>query len=150
VADATVVHCDQWHAELASAARAGFTYLDVLAAIDRGEAVELVVHLVDVASGDQRLLTTLVPTPQPSIDSVVDVFPGANWHEREAAELLGVRFVGHPDPRPLISRGEGAPLLLKATPLPARVETPWPGADDSASRRRGRTPGVLDTWVTDS
>jgi NADH-quinone oxidoreductase subunit C len=146
VHEVTVVGADEWYAELASAAAAGFGFLDMLAAIDRRDAVELVAHVVDPTSREHRLLSTRVPGPEPCVASVVDVFAGANWHEREAAEMFGIRFEGHPDPRPLLTRGQGSPLLRKSTSLPARAGTAWPGADESAARRRGRTPGVLDTW----
>lgn len=37
-----------------------------------------------------------------SIDSVVSIWPTAEWHERETAEMFGVVFNGHPDPRKLL------------------------------------------------
>jgi len=39
---------------------------------------------------------------QCSIDSLTPLFPGANWHEREAYSMFGVDFKGHPDLRPII------------------------------------------------
>ena len=53
------------------------------------------------------------------------------------------------DPRPLITSGQDAPLLRKSTPLPARMATTWPGTDETA-RRRGRVPGVPETWTVSS
>jgi NADH-quinone oxidoreductase subunit C len=38
----------------------------------------------------------------PEIESVCDIFPGLDWHEREAQEMFGVTFKNHPDPRPLL------------------------------------------------
>ena len=38
-----------------------------------------------------------VPRDSPRVASVADVWPAANWHEREAYDLLGVVFEGHPD-----------------------------------------------------
>ncbi len=40
--------------------------------------------------------------PNPEIDSVAQLFPGANFIEREMYDLLGIRFRNHPDPRRLI------------------------------------------------
>ena len=40
---------------------------------------------------------------QPSVSSVVDIWPGANWFEREAFDLFGIVFDGHPDLRRLLT-----------------------------------------------
>lgn len=67
----------------------------------------------------------------PSIDSIATVFAGANWHEREAHEMFGIDFVGHPDLRNLYLPidFEGYPLR-KDFPLLARMVKPWPGIVD--------------------
>ena len=67
----------------------------------------------------------------PSVQSWVPVFAGANWHEREAWEMFGVNFIGHPDQRHLYLPGEfeGFPLR-KDFPLLARMVKPWPGIVD--------------------
>ena len=139
------VAAETWVPELSAQAAAGRTYLDLLTVIDRGAELEVLVRLVDPTSLDALLLSSRVPADRPVIGSIVGLFPAAAWHEREAAEMFGVRFEGHPDPRPLLTDGAGLPLR-KATPLPARVATPWPGADES-SRRRSRVPGVPDEWT---
>lgn len=58
-------------------------------------------------------------------------FPGADWHEREAFEMYGIRFDGHPGLRKLYLPGdfEGNPLR-KDFPLLARIVKPWPGIVD--------------------
>lgn len=58
-------------------------------------------------------------------------YPGANWHEREAFEMFGVHFTGHPGLRHLYLPGgfEGHPLR-KDYPLVARLIKPWPGIVD--------------------
>ncbi len=64
----------------------------------------------------------------PSVDSVTDLFRGADWHEREAWEMFGFSFVGHPGLRHLYLPGEfeGHPLR-KDFPLLSREVKPWPG-----------------------
>ncbi len=66
-----------------------------------------------------------------TIDTWTDVYPGADWHEREAWEMFGVTFAGHPRLRNLYlpSGFEGHPLR-KDYPLLARVVKPWPGIVD--------------------
>jgi NADH-quinone oxidoreductase subunit C len=65
------------------------------------------------------------------IASLVPVFAGANWHERECWEMFGIEFEGHPDLRHLYLPGafEGHPLR-KDFPLLARLVKPWPGIVD--------------------
>ncbi len=68
-------------------------------------------------------------TPVPSI---IDVFPGADWFERELYDLYGVLITGHPDMRRLLTDYgfEGHPLR-KDFPLTGFVEVRW---DDSVKR----------------
>jgi NADH-quinone oxidoreductase subunit C len=64
----------------------------------------------------------------PRVDTVTDLFRGADWHEREAWEMFGFSFDGHPGLRHLYLPGEfeGHPLR-KDFPLLAREVKPWPG-----------------------
>ncbi len=58
------------------------------------------------------LLVTLrvkLPRERPAIQSIAGIIKGANWIEREIAELLGVEFQGHPDPRNLLLGGDWPP-----------------------------------------
>lgn len=72
-----------------------------------------------------------VPDDTMTVDSVADVYAGANWHEREAHEMFGISFAGHPDLRNMYlpSDFEGHPLR-KDFPLLARMVKPWPGIVD--------------------
>jgi NADH-quinone oxidoreductase subunit C len=67
----------------------------------------------------------------PEVDSWVELFRGADWHERETWEMYGFNFVGHPGLRHLYlpSEFEGFPLR-KDFPLLAREVKPWPGLVD--------------------
>lgn len=67
----------------------------------------------------------------PSVPTWTRVFAGAEWHEREAWEMFGIDFVGHPFLRPMYLPGdfEGNPLR-KDFPLLARFVKPWPGIVD--------------------
>jgi NADH-quinone oxidoreductase subunit C len=72
-----------------------------------------------------------VPDSEPVVESWVSVFAGANWHEREAHEMFGIGFAGHPDLRNMYlpTEFEGHPLR-KDFPLLARMVKPWPGIVD--------------------
>ena len=68
---------------------------------------------------------------EPVVDSWVPVYHGADWHEREAWEMFGFQFTGHPGLRHLYLPGEfeGFPMR-KDFPLLAREVKPWPGLVD--------------------
>lgn len=72
-----------------------------------------------------------VPEATLTVASIIGVYAGANWHEREVAEMYGISFAGHPDPRKLYlpTEFEGYPLR-KDFPLLARRIKPWPGIVD--------------------
>lgn len=76
-------------------------------------------------------IKTDVDENAPRLDSWVSLYPGADWHEREAWEMYGVVFDGHPSLRHLYlpSEFEGHPLR-KDYPLLAREVKPWPGLVD--------------------
>ncbi len=66
-----------------------------------------------------------------SVPSIIDVFAGADWHEREAHEMFGLVFDGHPNLEHIYlpTEFEGHPLR-KDFPLLARAVKPWPGVVD--------------------
>ncbi len=68
---------------------------------------------------------------EPTLATWTGVYPGADWHEREAAEMYGITFVGHPHPTHIYlpTEFEGHPLR-KDFPLLARQVKPWPGIVD--------------------
>jgi len=72
-----------------------------------------------------------VPDDSLTLESIHDVYAGANWHERETHEMFGVVFAGHPDLRNMYLPidFEGHPLR-KDYPLLARMIKPWPGIVD--------------------
>ena len=83
---------------------------------------------------DRKLGITLkadLDDTNPSVESISSVYRGADWHEREAWEMYGFDFPGHPGLRHLYLPGdfEGFPLR-KDFPLLARAVKPWPGLVD--------------------
>lgn len=148
-----------WVSTCAGLAAAGATMLDMLTAVDdpgHGR-IEVVAHLVDVTGRARHLVWTAVDRADPVLASLVDLYPGAAWHEREVHEMFGVRFAGNPDLRPLLTTGDAGYPLRRTTPLPPRLDTPWPGAVEPSDRPTGgrvaarpRTrpgpPGVPPEW----
>jgi NADH-quinone oxidoreductase subunit C len=74
--------------------------------------LELNYQLVSIPRLARVRLRTSVSTQNAVIDSLVPVWPGANWMEREIFDLFGVRFEGHPDLRRILLPDgfEGFPL----------------------------------------
>jgi NADH-quinone oxidoreductase subunit C len=138
------VPAEQWRATCTGLAAEGHAMLDFLTAIDEPAAgrIEVLAHLVDVPGRRRVLLRTAVAREDPVLDSIVAELPGAGWHEREVHEMFGVRFAGNPDLRPLLTTGATGLPLRRTSPLPARVQTPWPGAVDPADRPPAASPGT--------
>lgn len=90
--------------------------------------------LARVASPTEHFGITLkadLDDDAPTVDTWVPVYPGADWHEREAFEMYGITFSGHPGLKKIYLPGdfEGNPLR-KDFPLLARRVKPWPGIVD--------------------
>ena len=92
---------------------------------------QLLARVGDVAAGRSVIAKADLPDEDLRVESWVPVFPGADWHEREAWEMFGIGFDGHPGLRHIYLPGEfeGHPLR-KDYPLLARRVKPWPGLVD--------------------
>jgi NADH-quinone oxidoreductase subunit C len=96
--------------------RCGFTHLSAITAqhVDSAQDVEGVIELLyHFWRGRGLTVRIVLPAHDPRLPTVTDRIPGAAFYEREVAEMLGVTFEGHPDPRPLLLPDDwegGAPL----------------------------------------
>jgi NADH-quinone oxidoreductase subunit C len=82
----------------------GLDYLNCLSAVDRiasGE-LEVVYNLSSLALPTKALVRARVPREDPIIRSVASLWGTADWHEREAFDMMGIRFDGHPDLRRIL------------------------------------------------
>jgi NADH-quinone oxidoreductase subunit C len=82
---------------------------------DRDPRFEIVAHFYSLSKGHRLRLKTRVGDPegeQVRVDSIADLYGSANWAEREAYDMFGVDFVGHPDLRRILlyPEFEGFPL----------------------------------------
>ena len=112
----------------------GFDHLADLTAIDGGPAQSprftVVWHLFSTSRHDYLRLAADCPgDAEPAMPTTTGLWPGANWHEREAYDMFGIRFPGHPDLRRILM-WDGYPYfpLRKEFPL-AGLDTALPGAD---------------------
>jgi NADH-quinone oxidoreductase subunit C len=111
---------------------------------------DVVLSVYSATHRHRALVRTRVPRSQPRLDSLVPVFAGADWHERETHEMFGIEFTGHPGLAPLLLPPgfEGHPLR-KDFVLAARVAKAWPGEKEPGGdrpRRRARPLGVPEDW----
>lgn len=77
-----------------------------------GPRFEVVYHLYSLERGKRLRVRAGVDAESPEIDSAISLWPAANWMEREAWDLYGIRFRGHPDLRRILlyDEFEGHPL----------------------------------------
>lgn len=64
--------------------------------------MEVIYDFLHFQSGERVVYRTRIPRAEPRVATISEVFPGANWHEREAHDFYGIVFTGHPDLSPLI------------------------------------------------
>ncbi|MCH8200275.1 MAG: NADH-quinone oxidoreductase subunit C [Chloroflexi bacterium] len=80
-----------------------FDYLRSLTAVDNeGDGIDIVYHLYSIEHRYNLTVKATLPNDDLSIGTATAVWKAANWLERETAEMFGVRFDGHPDPRTLL------------------------------------------------
>jgi NADH:ubiquinone oxidoreductase subunit C len=113
-----------------------FTFLSAIDWQDKGFEIVVVVHSVS------RRMTVGLKVPLgpgvTSLPSITGVYRGANWHERECAEMFGIDFEGHPNLTKLyLSEDFVGHPLLKSFKLASRTYKPWPGAKDPGEAAGG-------------
>ncbi|MFN2557178.1 MAG: NADH-quinone oxidoreductase subunit C [Nitriliruptorales bacterium] len=110
-------------------------FFDCLFGVDeRDKGFAIIANLYSTSQRHRVLLRHLSPggREQPVAPSLTSLYRGADWHEREAWDMFGIEFDGHPGllPRLLCPENfEGWPLR-KDFPLATREAKPWPGAKE--------------------
>jgi NADH-quinone oxidoreductase subunit C len=111
--------------ELATSCRddLSFDYLLDITSVDNFGSeprFELVYELYSMRHGVHLRVKLSLSEDDPTVDTISDVWPTANWHEREIWDMMGLRFNGHPDLRRILM-WEGYPYF------PLRKEFPLAG-----------------------
>ncbi len=114
--------------------RCRFVSIIDITAVDwpsREKRFDVVYHFLS-PSRNVRIRVKVETDEATPVPSIIDVFPGANWYERETYDLYGVLFTGHPDLRRILTDYgfQGHPLR-KDFPLTGFVEVRW---DDEQKR----------------
>jgi NADH-quinone oxidoreductase subunit C len=122
---------------------ASFEMLSDLSGVDHlGEEprFEVVYVLYSMTHNCHLRLKVRIGEENPEVDSIVSVWSGANWHEREAFDMFGIRFAGHPNlKRILMWPGYPYHPLRKDFPL-AGLPADLPVESEPAAGSAGRAP----------
>ncbi len=83
----------------------------------------VVYHLLSIAMNHRLRIKVFVETEHPIVDSVIDIWSSADWFEREAFDMYGILFKGHPDLRRILTDyGFVGHPMRKDFPLSGHVE----------------------------
>jgi len=104
----------------------GFDLLSCISGVDMLDHIETVYHVRSLTRGQLMQIKVRLDHEKPEVDSVVSVWPTANWLERETYDLYGIKFAGHPDLRRMLLDDDfvGYPLLKSFHQVPFTVKTP--------------------------
>ena len=79
-----------------------FNSLMCLSGVDRKGTLEVVYNIHSMEHNHRSVLKVSVPTDAPRVPTVSHIWRTAEWHEREAYDLVGIEFTGHPDFRRIL------------------------------------------------
>lgn len=126
---------DDWQTESATESGFGRGVLPKLVPSEPPEAGKparfaVVYHLLSLQLNQRLRLRVYLPNEHAAmIDSVIDIWPAANWYEREAFDLFGILFRGHPDLRRILTDyGFVGHPFRKDFPLIGKVEARYDAA----------------------
>lgn len=102
----------------------GFHLLSSISGVDMLDYLQVVYHVFSLERKQVLQFRVKLDNQKPEVDSLVSVWLGANWLEREVYDLFGIRFVGHPDLRRILLDDdfEGYPLLKSFQSMPPVVK----------------------------
>lgn len=106
------VRSETVHETVSELKELGFNQFEMVTAVDRGESFELIYVLHSISMKASVWVRTHVPREAAGVASMVDLYTGADWPEREVYDLFGIDFIGHPDMRRIMMPFDfvGAPL----------------------------------------
>ena len=138
-----------WQNQAADMKQRGLVRCEWLTATHNGgDSFEISLMLSNEDLTKSMILSTDI---EASIESLINVYPSVDFHEREVSQMFGVEFIGNRNSAPAFEIELTGFPLRRDFALRARAETPWPGAvepDESAKRRPALPPGVLPEWTS--
>ena len=112
-----------------------------------GEQFDVVSRIANEDLSESIVLVTRIENAQ--LDSVVDVYVVADFHEREITQMFGISFSGRMTTELAFDTEFGGHPLRRDFALASRIDRAWPGAvepDENAKRRPALPPGVFTEW----
>jgi NADH-quinone oxidoreductase subunit C len=143
------INQSDWQTQAAEMKQRGLVRCEWLTATHNGgDSFEISLMLSNEDLTESLILSTDIES---SIESLIEVYPSVDFHEREVAQMFGVEFGGNKNSAPAFEIELTGFPLRRDFALRTRAETPWPGAvepDESAKRRPALPPGVLPEWTS--
>ena len=113
-----------------------------------GDSFEISLMISNEELSESMILSTDI---EASLESVIEIYPSVDFHEREVAQMFGVEFIGNNNSAPAFEIELMGFPLRRDFALATRADTQWPGAvepDETAKRRPSLPPGVLPEWTS--
>jgi NADH:ubiquinone oxidoreductase subunit C len=90
----------------------GLIRLNFITALETKDGYQSIAYLDDIKGGNALAIKVTAPKSNPKIPSLCEIFPTANWQEREAFDMLGIIYEGHPNLTRILNpdQWEGYPL----------------------------------------
>ncbi len=80
----------------------GYEYLSCISAVDYEDRFESVYHIFNAKTRVLVQIKAIIPKDDPKIKSVYSIWKAADWFEREAYDMMGIVYEGHPDLRRIL------------------------------------------------
>jgi NADH-quinone oxidoreductase subunit C len=138
----------QWRSQAIDMKQRGLVRCEWLTATHNGgDSFEISLMLSNEDLTESFILSTDIDA---SLESLIEIYPSVDFHEREVAQMFGVDFIGNNNSAPAFEIELMGFPLRRDFVLATRADTQWPGAvepDETAKRRPSLPPGVLPEWT---
>jgi len=137
-----------WQSQAADMKQRGLVRCEWLTATHNGgDSFEISLMVSNEDLTENLILSTEIES---SIESLIDIYPSVDFHEREVAQMFGVQFLGNSNSDLAFEIELSGFPLRRDFALASRTDAQWPGAvepDENAKRRPPLPPGVLPEWT---
>ena len=93
----------------------GFSYLSKITAVDYPDRIEVMYLLTDLENKRDEIIRVRLQANDLWVPTLLSVFKGADWHERELSEMFGIEIKGRRAPRLLLDKWDGVDPPLRKT-----------------------------------